>query len=565
MLSQGSRRTGRVSRLAETALPLGAVAVGIALVLSPSIAAVVRSVLAVDAGGVALSVRNFTGLFADPRFRQAVVNTVVCGAGATAVSGVLGLALAFLVSRTDLPGRRWFEILNLVPFFLSPYVGAISWVYLAAPYSGLLSRLLGDGLGLPGDVLPLYGLGGVTFVLALFYTPYVYLFVIAPMRQMDPVLEDAARVHGAGAWTTLRLVTLPLLFPALMSAALIVFVASAGLFDVPLALASPRGVRTMPTEIWQLVQYPADFGRASAFGVVVMAVTVLLTVMQRRHLDRRRYFTVTGRGYRPRTIALGGAGRALALAFEAVFVGCAVVLPVAALVMVSASPIWTGTFSPAAATWRNFSDVLFDYPLTQKAVLNSLFLAVAGATIAVVIGALQAYFLERERRPRRRAVVDAVLSVPAGIPGIVLGLGFLIIAVRTPLYSTLAVILIAYVAHFFPFATRTVAAMIAAVHPELEESARASGASWLQAMRYVMAPLVMPALVAAWLMLFVIFVRELGATMLLYADGTETISVALVLLSERSSGHVAALAVIQLVLLLMAFSLVRAARVSPVQ
>jgi len=389
--------------------------------------------------------------------------------------------------------------------------------------------------------------------------------VIAPMRQMDPALEDAARVHGAGAWRTLRLVTLPLLFPALFSAALIVFVTSAGLFDVPLALASPRGVRTMPTEVWQLVQYPADFGRAAAFGVVVMAVTVLLTVVQRRHLDRRQFFTVTGRGYRPRIVALGWRGRAVALALQAAYVGCAVVLPVAALVMVSLSPIWTGTFSPAAVTWDNFSYVLFDYPLTRKAVLNSLVLAVAGASLAVTIGALQALFLKDERRPRRRTVIDAVLSVPAGIPGIILGLGFLILAVRTPLYSTLAVILIAYVAHFFPFAMRTVAAMIAALHPELEDGARACGASWLQAMRQVMAPLMMPALVAAWLMLFVIFIRELGATMLLYADGTETISVALVLLSERGSPYVAALAVIQLVLLLMAFALLRAARVSLVR
>ena len=116
--------------------------------------------------------------------------------GTTVISCVLGLGLAWVVSRTDMPGRRWFEIFNLVPFFLSPYVGAISWVYLAAPYSGLLSRLLADTFGLPPDLIPIYGLGGATWVLALFYTPYVYLFVIAPMRQMDPALEDAARVPG---------------------------------------------------------------------------------------------------------------------------------------------------------------------------------------------------------------------------------------------------------------------------------------------------------------------------------------------------------------------------------
>jgi iron(III) transport system permease protein len=480
------------------------------------------------------------------------------------VSCVLGLSLAWVVSRTDMPGRRWFEIFNLVPFFLSPYVGAIAWVYLAAPHSGILSKLLADVFGLPGDIIPIYGIGGATFVLSLFYTPYVYLFVIAPMRQMDPALEDAARVHGAGFWTTLRLVTIPLLLPALLSAALIVLVTSAGLFDVPLALASPRGIRTMPTEIFQLVQYPSDLGRAASFGVVVMAVTVLFTVLQRRYIDRRRFETVTGKGYRPRTIALRPGGRAAALALEIVYIGCGVVLPVIALLMVSFSSIWTGTLSYATLTLRNFEYVTFNYSLTQQAILNSLFLAVVGATLGVAMSVLQAYYVNRGAT-KRRALIDAVLSLPLGIPGIILGLGFLILAIRTPLYSTLAIILIAYIARFFPFATRTVSAMQLAINPELEQSARASGATWLQTMRYVLMPLLMPAIVAAWLMLFVIFIRELGATILLYAQGTETISVALVVLSERSSGYVAALAVIQLLLLLMAFSLFRATRASLIQ
>jgi iron(III) transport system permease protein len=558
------RSTRRASASTETTLPLAAVVIGIVLILGPFLATIVRSALYWGASGPALSWRNFSGLFADPRFYQAATNTVICGLVATLISGALGLGLAWVVSRTDMPGRRWFEIFNLVPFFLSPYVGAISWVYLAAPYSGLVSGLLTDTFGLPPDLIPIYGIGGATWVLALFYTPYVYLFVIAPMRQMDPAMEDAARVHGAGFWTTLRLVTIPLLFPALFSAALIVFVTSAGLFDVPLALASPRGVRTMPTEIYQLVQYPSDLGRAAAFGVVVMAVTLVLTVLQRRYLDRRRFVTVTGKGYRPRPVSLGPGGRACALAFEIVYIGCAVALPMAALVMVSLSTIWTGTFSAAAVTSHNFDYVLFDYSLTQQAVLNSLSLATVGATIGVSISALQAYYINRSVG-RRRAFVDAVLSLPIGIPGIILGLGFLILAVRTPLYSTLAIIVIAYVAHFFPFATRTIAGTLTTINPELEQSARASGAGWLQTMRYVLVPLVMPAIAAAWLMLFVIFIRELGATILLYAQGTETISVALVILSERSSGYVAALAVIQLALLLMAFVLVRATRASLIQ
>ncbi len=555
------RRSGR---FAETVLPAAGVVIGMALILGPFLATIIRSLLYWDASGPALSLKNFTGLFADPRFYQAAGNTILCGVGATLLSCVLGVSLAWVVSRTDMPGRRWFEVFNLVPFFLSPYVGAISWIYLAAPHSGILSRFLHDAFGLPGDLIPIYSIGGATWVLSLFYTPYVYLFVIAPIRQMDPSLEDAARVHGAGFFTTLRLVTLPLLFPALMSAALIVFVTSAGLFDVPLALASPRGIRTMPTEIFQLVQYPSDFGRAASFGVVVMTFTILVTVLQRRYIDRRRFETVTGKGYRPRTIALRPGGRAAALTLEVLYIGCGVVLPVVALLMVSFSSIWTGKVTAATLTLRNFDYVAFNYDLTRQAILNSLFLALVGATLGVAMSVLQAYYVNRGPR-KRRGLIDAVLSLPLGIPGIILGLGFLILAIRTPLYSTLAIILIAYIARFFPFATRTVSAMLLAINPELEQSARASGATWLQTMRYVLVPLLMPAIIAAWLMLFVIFIRELGATILLYAQGTETISVALVVLSERSSGFVAALAVIQLLLLLMAFSLFRASRASLLQ
>lgn len=547
----------------EIVLPAIGVAAGMLLILGPFLATIIRSILYWDASGVSLSLLNFSALFGDSRFYQAVGNTLICGIGATVLSCLLGFSLAWIVARTDVPGRRWFETLNLVPFFLSPYVGAVSWIYLAAPHSGILTNLL-KSVGIPTDFANIYSLGGVIWVLSLFYTPYVYLFVIAPMRQMDAALEDAARVHGASFWYTLRHITIPLLMPALLSGALVVFVTSAGLFDVPLALASTKGIRTMPTEIFSLVQYPSDFGRAAAFGVVVLTATVLLAVWQRSYLGKRRYEIVTGKGYRPRTVELRPFGRLAAIALEVVYIGGGVVLPLMALLMVSFSSIWTGTFRTAALTLNNYKYVLFSYSLTQQAIMNSLTLATIGATLGVIMSLMQAYYLNRGIRGRR-TLVDAILSLPLGIPGIILGLGFLILAIRTPLYSTLTIILIAYVARFFPLATRGLSAMFLAINPELEQSARASGATWAQMMRYVLLPLLRPAIIAAWLMLFVIFIRELGATILLYAQGTETISVALVILSERSFGFVAALAVIQLVMLLCAFVLFRLSGAAIVQ
>lgn len=181
-------------------------------------------------------------------------------------------------------------------------------------------------------------------MLTLFYTPCVYLFVIGPLRQMDAAFEAAARVHGASFWYTLWHITIPLVLPTLLSAGLIVFVTSAGLFDVPLALAWPKGIRFMPTEIYAMVQYPSDLGQAAAFGIVVLTVTILLTLLQRRFIARRRFDTVTGKGYRPRLIHLRAGNRIAALALETLYVGGGVVLPLVALLMVSLSKLWTGRF-----------------------------------------------------------------------------------------------------------------------------------------------------------------------------------------------------------------------------
>jgi len=195
-------------------LPRLAVVAGVALVASPFFATIWRSVVVGPDAAPEISLHNFIALFQDHRFHVALVNTLIVGAGATVFSCLLALGLAWIVARTDAPGRAWFDTLNLVPFFLSPYVGAMSWIALAAPNEGLLNHVISLYLSGPDDVLNIYSLWGVTWVLSLFYTPYVYLFVIGPMRRMDPALEDAARVHGAGFGGTMRYVTAPLLMPS---------------------------------------------------------------------------------------------------------------------------------------------------------------------------------------------------------------------------------------------------------------------------------------------------------------------------------------------------------------
>ncbi len=535
----------------QVLLPGLAVLIGVILVAGPFVATIVRSLIAEPADSVSL--QNFAALFGDPRFRAAVVHTLMTGTGATILSCIFALGLAWIVARTDVPGKEWFDTLNVVPFFLSPYVGAMSWIGLAAPNEGLLNHFISSYLS--DEFFNIYSLWGVTWVLSLFYTPYVYLFLIGPMRRMDPALEDAARVHGAGFWSTTRYVTAPLMLPALLSGALIVFVTSSGLFDVPLALASPGAIHTIPTRVFALVQYPADYGRAAAIGVLVMTVTVVFSILQRGYMRRRSFATVSGKGYRPRIFRLGK-WRIAALAFELFYIGSGVVLPMLVLILVSLSRLWTGWPDLRQFTLSNYDEVLFHNDLAQRAIINSVIVAVLGATIGVVLGFLQSHYLHRGKS-RLQPLLDAVLSLPLGIPGIILGLGMLILLIRTPLYSTLWIILIAYLARFFPFVMRSISAMLLSIGPDLEESARASGATWLQTMTAVLLPLIKPALVAGWLMLFVVFIRELGSTILLYAQGTETISVAMIALGERDFSLVATLAVVQAVMLGTAFLLFR--------
>jgi iron(III) transport system permease protein len=555
----GEDSDGENGRWSRQWLPAATIAIGVALLAGPLLATLTRALLVRNGAWPHLSLSNFVHLFADPRFGGALVNTVIAGSCTTGLSTVLGCGLGFLVCRTDLPGRRWFGMANMLPFFLSPYVGAIAWVDLLAPHGGLLPTWMRETHGISLDWLNVSSMGGVIFVQTLFYAPYVYWFVLAPLREMDAAFEDTARVHGATFWYTLRHVTLPLLLPALTPAAVVVFVSSAGLFDVAFALGMPRGINFVPTEIYDMVQNPSDPGRAAAFSVVVLLLTVMVMLWQRRFLAARPFVTVTPAGYRPRLIRMWWPTKIAVFMLEATYVGGAVLLPLAVLAMVSLTRLWVGRFQWRSANLGHFWFILTQDDVTWTAIGNSLLLAVAGATIGVALAIPQGYYLVRGD-PRRRHWIEWLMSWSPAIPGIVLGLGFLLMARQTPLYGTVIVLLIAGLARFLPFAVRGVTAAIRAIDPEQEQIARTSGAGWNQTMRWIVVPLLKPTLAASWLMLFVMLLRELGTMVLLYAQGNETIPVTLVLLSDGNPGYFAAFAVVQLFLLLPAFAVSRISR-----
>ena len=500
------------------------------------------------------TLENFAFLVTPP-ILSATVITLVISVGATLLAGAVGIALAWINARTNTPGASVLEPLNIVPFFLSPYVGAIAWTYLAAPRSGVLNNLLRQ-LGMGGDPLTPYTTWGMIWVLGLFYVPYMYLFVVAPLRRMDASLEEVARTAGCKLFDVVRRVTLPLVLPGILSGAIIVFVSAAGEFGVPLALGHPNGNETLTTQIFVLTEdLPAKYNRAAAAGAVLTALSIVCIWTQRRLIARRDFVTVTGKATRARRVDLG-AWRWLALGFNLAYVLVAVALPIGALALVALSRSWTGTFSLERVTLDHFR-YAFASPVSRTGIINSLALATLGASLGVVIGLLLGYAIHRTRA-RGRGALDFISTVPIGVPGIVLALGVLLAYIRTPLYATLAILLVGYLSRYMPYGQRNVASVMLALSPELEQSARVSGLSWLRTMWRIVVPLVWPGIASAWLLLFVLFVRELPISILLYQSGSEVLPVAIWRFVENESAtRAAALMVIQVIVLLLAVVIFR--------
>lgn len=502
------------------------------------------------------SLYNYIQAFSDPRLLEGLKNTLIVSVGTTVLASFFGVTLAWISARTNTPCRHAFEPLNLIPFFVSPFVGAISWRYLASPRIGLLNIFLMNTFNLSEGPLNIYSLAGIIWVMALFYTPYMYLFTIGSLKKMDPSLEESARICGSGVVQTTCRVILPLAAPGILSGVLITFVTSAGMFGVPVALGAPVQIHVLATQIYEVLQYPANYNLAAALGSLILLIAIIGVAVQRKILLPREFTTVTGKGFRPRIMDLGK-GRYATLAFNMGFIFIAVVLPLIALMLVSFSKYWVGEFHFSNLTLQNFYYVLFTYPLTRVAIKNSLFLAVSGATLAVLFCTVIAYVLHRTRTRGRREL-EFITTLPIGVPGLVLAMGFLLAYIKTPLYGTIWLMMIAYVTRFSPYALRTISAVLLSLEPELDESSRMCGGSWVTTMKNVTLPLLKPGIAAAWFMLFIVFIRELNTSILLWSHGNEVMSIALfIILEQKLPGFTAAFALIQTAMIFVLIVILR--------
>ena len=485
---------------------------------------------------------NFNGIFQYP---QILLNTLTVSVAATVMALVFGFVMAWILTRTNVPGRHLFEQLMAVPYYLTPLLGALAWSLLGAPESGFINQIW-RALGGNGHLIDINTAYGIAWVMALFEGSVAFVMIAAVMKSMDPALEEASQIMGASRLRTMLRITLPLVVPGVLGAAIFVFAEMLGSFAAALVLGTPSRYYVITTAIYQLVQqYPPKIQIAAAMGVSLFAVMFFMLFLYRRIVMAGSYVTITGKAFRPRVADIGPL-RYVLLGVCLLYLFAAVGLPLITLLYASVQKI--AVAFPAAGNWtlENFR-VAVTMNAVRSALANSLLLGFGTATIGVVLMGLLAWLIYRSRLPAS-GLIEYVVMFPQAVPRLVFAFGLMWawVVFPIPIYGTLWLLLIAYLTVFLPLGVRTIAGVMLQIDKSLEECAQMCGASWGFRVRTVTIPLLVPGLVAAWLLLFIASVRELGASILLMGPHSKVITPSIVeSWFGTSSELTAALALIQ--------------------
>jgi iron(III) transport system permease protein len=499
---------------------------------------------------------NFIQAYSSWHIVRLFGNSVVFALGTAVLALLLGGVVAFVVERTDAPLGPLFHSLALLSFAIPGLLTAMAWIFVLSPNIGWVNALLKGWFGLSEAPISIYSMPGMVWALASHYFPLAYLALGPVLRVLDVRLEEAALVSGARYWQVMPKITLPLLRPALLSTALLLFMLGMSSYEVPRLIGRPARIDVFTTEIQAATQNaPPEFGMSSALGMTLLLICIVAVFFYRRATRNAEAFaTITGKGYMPTRIQLRKWRWPVAIGILFLFF-LALGLPLLTLVWQSffrnlAQP-FLGSTSPA--TWENYEFILH-YPIFVDAVKTSVSLAAMSATIVVALTFVMAWIALRAA-PKAGWVLDSIAFIPIAMPHVIVGAAvlFAYLMLPIPVYNTIWILLIAYVTLYLPYGMRFTSGGLTQIHKELEEVAEVSGARMRQIFMSILLPLLAPVLLAAWIYIFVLSVRELGASVFLVGPGTHVLgTISLTMWEEGGSyGAVSALGVIQIIPLIM--------------
>jgi len=506
------------------------------------------------------SFQGYIEVYTNPNTYKVIWTTIKI-AVMTTLSGVgLTVFFAWLIHRTNMPGRRFLDsMLYLAYFLLPPLPVLLGWILLFAPRSGIINKYFYTMLD--GPLFNLFSLYGIVFASLSFLVPLFYFFLAPAFMNMDTTLEEAASASGASGLTVVRKVTMPLLAPAILATMVLAFTLSMQLFEAPALLGIPANISVLSTKLWQFVTWePPQYPPAMALGIAILVVASFLVLVQWRVLGKRQFTTVTGKGYRPRPMDLG------VWRWPAFLLGLFIFLlltgaPMLVMVQTSFMKV-AGIYMEDMYTLDNYKSA-FTKPEIWLAVKNTVILAVVSATACMTLCFFLGYMVAKTKFKERK-ILDFITWISWGTPPIVLGLGLLWAYILLPLpfgyslYGTLPLLILAIIFVGLPIGTRIMVPTMMQVSDELEESAIAHGATWVQTIRRIWFPLLKGSLINGWLLIFCFAVKDVSTVILLYSPDSVVISTQFFHFVKGGSYEVAAVVgLMQTALMLMAFFLMK--------
>lgn len=498
----------------------------------------------------------------EPSTYQALLNSVIIASGTTLGCTIVGTFFAWLVTRTDLPWKRFMKGMFLIPFMLPSFIGALAWKMLLSPRAGYINRFFMDTFNLDDPLFNIYSYAGIIMVEIMYLFPFVFIQVCGALERMDPTLEESARISGAGLFTITRKITIPLVLPSILSGALLIMLYSMAHFGTVAVLGIENGIYNIPTLIYEKIHQSAGSFESIRTGTVLSTVLVFTAAfiiwLQNKVLARGRFQIIAGKSFRPMELKLRGL-RIPMMIFCILYIGFTIGLPTVVIFLVGGLPTYGLPFTWENLSLENYKFILFEHQLTKDAIFNSLTLGLSSALITMFAGVIISYVIVK-MKVRGKGILEFLGMLPFSVPGSVIALGVILAwsgKFGVNLYNTIWIILVAYIARYMAFSLKANSAALEQVHDSLVEAARACGATMWQALKDIVLPLVRPGMLAAFFLIFLPSLRELTVSILLYAPTTRTIGVAIYTLNEDGETVVsAALAGVTLILLVTGQTLI---------
>ena len=511
--------------------------------------------------GATYTIQNYVKAYFDKEFYLLLLNSVYYALGTCSLTFVIGTFLAWVSERTNTPFKKLFVVMSLIPFIIPGILSTISWILLLSPKIGLINIVVKEVLGLEAAPFNVYSMWGMIWAESIHLYPLVFLLMSAAFRNMDTSLEEAALTAGSSTVQTFWKVTLPLMRPAMFSVLLINFIRGIEAFEVPALIGVPAKISVFTTKIFLAIhQFPSDFGLAGAYAVTLLVISTVGVLIYGRITRREeRYATVTGKGYRPRVIDLGG-WKYLTLGISFLIFFLAVIMPVFVLLWSSFIPYY-GVPSKELMQKMTFANYhyIINYPLAWTAFKNSFYLSVGSATLVMLLTSVIAWITVKTKLPGR-GFLDTMTFIPIAMPGIVLGVSLIwvYLTLPIPIYGTIWVLLLAYMTKYIPYGIRAASASMIQINKELEEASFTAGGTWFQTFRKIILPLLMPGFTAGWIYISIIALRELSTSILLYSYNSTVLSIMAFDLWEGGQyTYVCALGVLMVMLLVTMAAIAR--------